>query len=175
MRKLPHRAREFDTQDGQLASGPDGGFNEDADGDRDGELNQSPQDGINEPELPPTPTQLGLEDPPDRQGGLMSSSPSTRQGRRARRRTTDFFQPSPLAFDPGGTLGEVEEPSNKGPPLVEEPVSEEVVKKRRLRTELSAELQQLKDDINELEKWTGEPDQSDESAEPDIEAFSRIV
>lgn len=104
-----------------------------------------------EPDLPPTPTQLGLEKAPDRPRGLLSSSPSTRHEQRLKRRATDVFQRSPLKslkFQPSG----VEEASDDAD-LTQE-TSPAVLEKRRSRKHLTAELQQLKLDVAELTDWT---------------------
>lgn len=105
-----------------------------------------------EPDLPPTPTQLGLEKAPDRPRGLLSSSPSTRHEQRMKRRATDMLQGSPLKslkFQPPGTE-EVSDDSD----LAREDISAAVLEKRKSRKLLAAELQRLKQDVAELTNWT---------------------
>ncbi|KAJ5935639.1 hypothetical protein N7466_005186 [Penicillium verhagenii] len=107
-----------------------------------------------EPELPPTPTQLGLEKAPDRSIGLLSSSPSGRYEKRMKRKATDTFQKSPLktlkfqSHDP-------EEISDSDTGSVGEDLSAAALEKRKLRKSLKAELRYLKDDVAELMEWTG--------------------
>lgn len=105
-----------------------------------------------EPDLPPTPTQLGLEKAPDRPRGPLSSSPSTRQEQRMKRRATDTLRGSPLKslkFQPSNM--EVADDTD----LALDEVSTAVLQKRDSRKRLTAELRQLKEDVAELTKWTG--------------------
>lgn len=103
-----------------------------------------------EPDLPPTPTQLGLEKAPDRPRGLLSSSPSTRHEQRLKRRATDVLQSSPLKslkFQPPSA--EVYDHTD-----LEQEISPAVFEKRMSRKRLATELQQLKQDVAELTDWT---------------------
>lgn len=105
-----------------------------------------------EPDLPPTPTQLGLEKAPDRPRGLLSSSPSTRHEQRMKRRATDVLQGSPLKsfkFQPP-TAEEAFDDMD----LAQDEISPAILEKRKSRKRLTAELQQLKQDVAELTDWT---------------------
>lgn len=106
-----------------------------------------------EPDLPPTPTQLGLEKAPDRPMRPLSSSPTTRHEKRMKRRTVENFQSSPLKslkFQDPNT-----EESSDNEDLALDEVSPAVLEKQKLRKSLAAELRRLKDDVKELTKWTG--------------------
>ncbi|KAJ5929659.1 hypothetical protein N7454_006609 [Penicillium verhagenii] len=106
-----------------------------------------------EPELPPTPTQLGLEKAPDWSIGPLSSSPSGRYEKRMKRKATDTFQRSPLK-----TLKfqsqDLEEISDSDTSSVGEELSAAALEKRKLHKSLKAELRYLKDDVAELMEWT---------------------
>lgn len=104
-----------------------------------------------EPDLPPTPTQLGLEKAPDRPRGLLSSSPSTRHEQRMKRRATDMLQGSPLRSLKFQSAN-VEEVSDTD--LAQDGVSTTVLEKQKSRRRLATELRQLKEDIAELTDWT---------------------
>lgn len=105
-----------------------------------------------EPELPPTPTQLGLEKAPDRPKGLLSSSPSLRHEKRIKRRTVDAFQGSPLKSS--SFQSPSPEDSDDAELDSRQELSAAVLEKRKLRKSLAAELQQLKNDVAELETWS---------------------
>lgn len=96
-----------------------------------------------EPELPPTPTQLGLEQRPERRERDLLSSPSAGRGRRK----------APLG--PSGLAGAVDlavpEPERDDPE--DRKVPEAVRKKEAMKSELAAQLDQLKADVAQLEKW----------------------
>ncbi|KAJ5175459.1 uncharacterized protein N7482_001336 [Penicillium canariense] len=112
-----------------------------------------------EPDLPPTPTQLGLEKAPDRPRGLLSSSPSARHEKRMKRRTTDILQGSPLKtlkFQPPAG-----EDSNHDTDSTRDSHSAAVLEKQRSRKSLVAELRRLKDDVAELSKWAEKVDSSE--------------
>lgn len=105
-----------------------------------------------EPDLPPTPTQLGLEKAPDRPRGLLSSSPSTRHEQRMKRRATDVLQGSPFKsfkFQPP-TAEEVFDDTD----LAQDEISPAILEKRKSRKHLTAQLQQLRQDVAELTDWT---------------------
>lgn len=107
-----------------------------------------------EPELPPTPTQLGLEKAPDRPRALLSSSPTSRYEKRMKRKATDTLQGSPLKglrFQPR----DPEELSISDTSSMDGELSAAALEKRKLRKSLTAELQRLKDDVAELTEWTG--------------------
>ncbi|KAJ5180727.1 hypothetical protein N7492_003937 [Penicillium capsulatum] len=120
-----------------MDTGLDGGFGDD--------------DSL-EPDLPPTPTQLGLEKAPDRPRNMLSSSPTARHEKRLKIRAEDMLQGSPLkilkyqvpATEDGSDNGETADG-----------VSVSVLEKRKSRRSLKAELQSLKNDLAELSQWTG--------------------
>jgi hypothetical protein len=108
-------------------------------------------EGFEEPDLPPTPTQLGLERPPARPKGLLSSSPTAQSRNWGKRRTTDHLEQSPSKLR-SVHYGDGEEDSSDSAINTDQALfSEPVLKKRKLKKELSAELKQIKDDIAELE------------------------
>ena len=137
--------------------------------------------GFEEPDLPPTPTQLGLERPLERPQ-LLSSSPSMRQEKRARRRTTDVFQSSSLVFDnTAQIIGEAEDQSGgevKGKVArpEKELLPESILRKRRLRDQLSARERQTRDSIAELEEWMKISDHEDHNGGVvDMEKFKSMM
>ncbi|KAJ5681567.1 uncharacterized protein N7477_001507 [Penicillium maclennaniae] len=106
-----------------------------------------------EPELPPTPTQLGLEKAPDRPMGPLSSSPTTRHEKRKKRRTVEHFHSSPLKslkFQNPST-----EESTDDDSIAPDELTPAILEKQKLRKSLAAQLRSLKDDVKELIKWTG--------------------
>lgn len=106
-----------------------------------------------EPELPPTPTQLGLEKAPDRPLGPLSSSPTARHEKRMKRRPVEHFHSSPLKslkFQNPST-----EESSEDESLAQDELTPAVLEKQKLRKRLFAELKSLRDDVEELTKWTG--------------------
>ena len=116
-------------------------------------INISDEAGPEEPELPPTPTELGLEPPPERPKGLLFSSPS----RRARKKRGTSVKSSPLKpRDPPP-----EKPPESGPiprlkaaPLqqAKKPdVDEELTSKQKERDRLYRQLQSLRADVARLE------------------------
>ncbi|KAJ5464718.1 uncharacterized protein N7458_000404 [Penicillium daleae] len=102
-----------------------------------------------EPDLPPTPTQLGLVKAPDRPRGLLSSSPSARHEKRMKRQATDVLQGSPLK-----TL-KFQSPTEEYPDteFTLGNVSTAFLEKRKTRKDLEAELRALKNDLADLSKW----------------------
>jgi hypothetical protein len=121
-------------------------------------------DGFDEPDLPPTPTQLGLERPPGRPRGLLSSSPSKEQWGK-RRAAGDLEQsPSKLRIvdygaDPGRSADHAASVNDVLLP-------ESVHKKRKLRRELSHDLESLKRDVAKLEGLCEQLEQHGENIEP---------
>ncbi|KAJ5632261.1 hypothetical protein N7490_008600 [Penicillium lividum] len=107
-----------------------------------------------EPELPPTPTQLGLEKAPDRGRGLLSSSPSARHEKRMKRKVTDSVPGSPLKALRFQTRDPEYAPGSDTS-SVEDELSPAALEKRKLRKSLKAELRRLKDDVADLTEWTG--------------------
>ena len=140
-----------------------------------------------EPELPPTPVQLGLSVQPDRPRGLASSSPGRSSGssRQRMRLNESRHTSSPTklrvqtqavansaAFVPPQApviAREVEEVPDEAPESVaegpadeeEEPsVPEAVLQKRSLRDSLSAQLARLQSDIASLENALADSDEA---------------
>ena len=110
-----------------------------------------------EPELPPTPTQLGLEAPPEPPKGLLYS-PS----RRPPRKKATGMNSSPLKpRNPPDEVpsrrtssriqGMLKQPDQQ-PEKKVEAISEELLQKQRLRDELRIYLQQLQEDVEVCEK-----------------------
>ncbi|KAL3487755.1 hypothetical protein BJX62DRAFT_187491 [Aspergillus germanicus] len=130
-------------------------------------------DGFDEPDLPPTPTQLGLERPPGRPRGLLSSSPSKEQWGK-RRAAGDLEQsPSKLRIvdygaDPGGSTDHVASVNDVLLP-------ESVHKKRKLRRELSHDLESLKRDVAKLEGLCEQLEQHGENIEPYLGDLSSLL
>ncbi|EEH35272.2 hypothetical protein PAAG_06319 [Paracoccidioides lutzii Pb01] len=134
-----------------------------------------------EPELPPTPTELGLERLPNRPRGLLSSSsPSYRQEKKRERRLRDGAKkPSPLrprdtvpAGDDGGN-GDgngngVRSPNTLFP---EEEVPDELGEKQKLRDALAAQLARLKGDIAKIEYESQRYKIPDDYPAPDEEIY----
>ena len=140
---------------------------------------RSNKDGANdEPELPPTPVQLGLNSQPDRPRGLSSSSPGRSSGsNRQRTRLNESrhtSSPSKLRVQAQTVVNSINSaPSPPLPPAAsaeeipdeaqesdaeapaeeeEEPlVPEAVLQKRSLRDSLSAQLARLQSDLASLE------------------------
>jgi hypothetical protein len=133
-----------------------------------------------EPDLPPTPVQLGLHAQPDRPRGLTSSSPGRSSGSSRRRTRLDESRhtssPSKLrgqAPQPGdsapGVAGirvtaaevpdEAPESDVEAPAEDEEPsVPADVLQKRSLRDSLSAQLARLQSDLASLENALADSD-----------------
>ncbi|KAJ5683146.1 hypothetical protein N7462_006311 [Penicillium macrosclerotiorum] len=107
-----------------------------------------------EPDLPPTPTQLGLEKAPERPRGLLSSSPSARHEKRAKRRAADVLHGSPLKSLKFQQSPEAVMDEGIDVDMDRDRVSEAALNRQKERKSLAAELRQLKDDVAELTKWT---------------------
>ncbi|KAJ5503219.1 hypothetical protein N7463_006093 [Penicillium fimorum] len=118
---------------------------------------------ILEPDLPPTPTQLGLEKAPDRPRGMLSSSPSRRQEKRVKRtanalhesplKAVNFQSPPPEDFETVSDLGAV---------------SAAVREKRISREKSAADLRRLRNEVEELEIWAKKIESN-----PDLKSDSR--
>ncbi|CAG8908968.1 unnamed protein product [Penicillium egyptiacum] len=102
-----------------------------------------------EPDLPPTPTQLGLEKAPDRPRGMLSSSPSRRQERRAKRRTANALRESPLK----AVNFQSPPPGDLETTLDLIGVSAALREKRNSREKSAADLRRLRNEVAELESW----------------------
>lgn len=109
-----------------------------------------------EPDLPPTPTQLGLEKAPDRPRGMMSSSPSLRQEKRMRRQNTEPFGESPLKTVKFRSITPTETETSFNPDL-----SVAAQEKHKSRKRSATELQRLKDEVEELERWAKKAESDD--------------
>ena len=123
-----------------------------------------------EPDLPPTPTQLGLEKAPDRPRGMLSSSPSTRHGKPTGRRTVDLFHGSPLKtlrLYPDAD----EDPIQDLPP---DETSAHALEKRQTRQSLLLELERLKDEVSNLTRWAVEIE-SDANIEDDPKELDKFL
>src|SRR5271156_2985055 len=140
-----------------------------------------------EPELPPTPVQLGLSAQPNRPRGLASSSPGRSSGS-SRQRTrlnesrhtssptklrvqTQTVADSPTFVPPQSpaiALAEEEAPEEAPESDAEAPADEEeepsvpeaVLQKRSLRDSLSAQLARLQSDIASLENALADSDEA---------------
>ncbi|KAL4932269.1 uncharacterized protein BDV17DRAFT_191891 [Aspergillus undulatus] len=162
------------TPEGQLASELGSATGADMSGDMDGpSLHDG--DAFEEPDLPPTPTQLGLEPPPGRPKGLLSSSPSKQPARRGKRRATGVLESSPskLRTVDYGTGPEdlTEYVATMNDPLC----TGSVIKKRRVRRELAADLESLKRDIAKLEGFCEKIEQESEDIEPHLNDLSSLL
>lgn len=132
------------------------------------------QEEYEEPDLPPTPTELGLAKAPGRRKGLLSSSPSSRH-EKWRRRVREGFKSSPLR--PRGKQATREEGglSTAGPTSDQDGVTDRVRKRRVLREELSAQLHRLKHEVARLEDWAQRSERPDDFPEPDEEAINQLM
>ncbi|KAL4734961.1 hypothetical protein BDV11DRAFT_43973 [Aspergillus similis] len=119
--------------------------------------------GFDEPDLPPTPTQLGLEPPPGRPRGLMSDSPSTQHAKWGKRRASEDLESSPSKLK---TLNYSNEPEDLTTTTNYAPFPESIVKKRKLKRELSAQLESLKRDVAKLEGICDRLDKEEGDIEP---------
>lgn len=110
---------------------------------------QQTDEDMLEPDLPPTPTQLGLEKAPDRG---FSSSPSMRLEKRSKRRIGNALHQSPLKavnFQslPFEDVEDAESASYQGA------FSAAVHERQISRKKLAADLRRLKQEVDELEGW----------------------
>ncbi|KAI9373964.1 hypothetical protein BJX61DRAFT_532730 [Aspergillus egyptiacus] len=129
-------------------------------------------DGDDEPDLPPTPTQLGLEPPPGRPRSLLSSSPSRQH---QKRRAAGDLEQSPSKLRTVEYGAETEELQERGTSMNDVLLPESVLKKRKLRRELSADLEALKQDIAKLEVLCDKLDQDGENLEPYLSDISSML
>lgn len=125
------------TRDADLETGADPGFIEDE---------------MLEPDLPPTPTQLGLEKVPGRPRG-MSSSPSMRPEKRSKRRMGNTLYESPLKAvnfqsPPSDDAGDAEAA------LYGDGFSMAAREKQVSRKKIATDLRRLKKEVEELEAWS---------------------
>lgn len=108
-------------------------------------------DGFDEPDLPPTPTQLGLEPPPGRPKGLINSSPSIQHEKWAKRRPAGDLENSPSKLRTVDYGAGLEDLTEHVATMNDSLFPESVVKKRKVRRKLSADLESFKQDIVKLE------------------------
>ncbi|RAL13643.1 uncharacterized protein BO97DRAFT_388216 [Aspergillus homomorphus CBS 101889] len=132
------------------------------------------QEILDEPDLPPTPTQLGLERPLGRTKGLPSSSPSSQQAKWGRRRATDNPEQTSSRLR-SVDYGESEEPTGLEPAIDWMSFPEHILEKRKLKNELTDELEKLKKDIAELEDWSRNLGRGDENTERDLIKLSTLL
>lgn len=138
-----------------------------ATGDLSGDIEgPSLHDGFDEPDLPPTPTQLGLQPPPGRPKGLFSSSPSIQHGKWAKRRATGDLENSPSKLRTVDYGTEPKDLTEHVATMNDSLFPESVVKKRRVMRELSADLESFNQDIVKLEGLCEKLKQQGEDIEP---------
>ncbi|KAJ5142974.1 uncharacterized protein N7515_001761 [Penicillium bovifimosum] len=162
----PSKPPQQSTPEGQLAQELGSAIGEADIGAPDMDMGPDPgfDDDSLEPDLPPTPTQLGLVKAPDRR--LLSSSPSMRQEKRSKRRTANALPESPLKAvnfrsPPSPDLQDLETASDLGG-------SAAVQEKRSLREKSAADLRRLEKEVEELETWAKKIESS-----PDLRSDSR--
>ncbi|EEH18600.2 hypothetical protein PABG_07660 [Paracoccidioides brasiliensis Pb03] len=154
-------------------------------GERRTRSSSSPGQLNGEPELPPTPTELGLERLPNRPRGLLSSSsPSYRQEKKRERTLRDGAKkPSPLrprdtvpAGDGGGN-GDGDGNGVRSPHFLfpEEEVPDELGEKQKLRNALAAQLARLKGDIAKIEYESQRYEIPDDYPAPDEESIRNLI
>jgi hypothetical protein len=119
--------------------------------------------GFDEPDLPPTPTQLGLEPPPGRPRGLLSDSPGMQHAKWGKRRASEDLDSSPSKLR---TVNYSNEPEDLTITTNLAPFPESIVKKRKLKRELSAQLESLKQDLAKLEGLCDKLDKKEGDIEP---------
>ncbi|KAE8146080.1 hypothetical protein BDV25DRAFT_163222 [Aspergillus avenaceus] len=113
----------------------------------------SSHERLEEPDLPPTPTQLGLERPPERPKGLLSSSPPPR-GKLGKRQIADQSIQSLSKLRNVHHEEREESLHGSGSAKSRNLLADSVLARHKLKKELAAQSQQLKDHINELETWS---------------------
>ncbi|KAL4869345.1 hypothetical protein BDV12DRAFT_83751 [Aspergillus spectabilis] len=131
-------------------------------------------DASEEPDLPPTPTQLGLELPPGRPRGLLSSSPSMQHEKWGKRQATGGIERSPSklrTIDNGAVPEVLTEVATANDALF----PESVLKKRKLRRDLSADLETLKRDVTKLEGLCNKLERQGENIEPYLSDLGSLL
>ncbi|KAJ5605024.1 hypothetical protein N7510_010178 [Penicillium lagena] len=124
-----------------------------------------------EPDLPPTPTELGLEKAPDRPMGLLSSSPSMRHERQMKR-IVDPIKGSPLRSLNFQVLGEQD--VDAAELALDDELPAAVAKKQKSRRSLTAELRQLENEVAEMERWAGKIE-TGKGLEADPEGLNKFL
>ncbi|EGE84916.1 hypothetical protein BDDG_07861 [Blastomyces dermatitidis ATCC 18188] len=139
----------------------------------------SPGQGHGEPELPPTPTELGLERVPSRRRGLLSSSsPSYRLEKKRKQRIRDGVKRlSPLKakgpeVDTDNVADQVASPRITFP---EDDVPDPVGEKVKLRDALAAQLARLKEEVAKIEYEAQRYEKPDEYPAPDEESINNLI
>ncbi|CRG92761.1 Structural maintenance of chromosomes protein 1A [Talaromyces islandicus] len=115
-----------------------------------------------EPELPPTPTQLGLEQRPERGGRDLLNSPSAGRGQRK----------APLGPSSLGSAVDLAVPERDPE---ERQVPEAVRKKEAMKSELESQLDKLKADVAQLEKWALQAKQGTDSSQLGQDAVANLI
>ena len=132
-----------------------------------------------EPELPPTPTELGLERLATRSKGPLSSSPRWQHGIRKRkwRKATEDLNSSPLKLKAArfdvGFANNVSRPQGSEP--IEAQVSDEIQGKQRVRDKLRTQLERLHTELSELEYEVRRTERPNDYPEPGDEYFNRLM
>ncbi|KAL2836531.1 hypothetical protein BJY01DRAFT_55774 [Aspergillus pseudoustus] len=133
-------------------------------------------DGFDEPDLPPTPTQLGLERPPGRPRGFLNSSSPGKEQWGKRRATGDLEQsPSKLRIINYGTEPGEDLTEHVAITMNDALFPESVHKKRKLRRELSNDLESLKRDVVKLEGLCQQLEQRGDDIEPYLRDLSPLL
>ncbi|KAL4787545.1 hypothetical protein BJX76DRAFT_299794 [Aspergillus varians] len=132
-------------------------------------------DGFDEPDLPPTPTQLGLQPPLGRRRGLFSSSPTMQHGKWGKRRATGDLENSPTKLRTVDYGAGPEDLTDRGAIMNDALFPESVFKKRKIRQELSADLESLKQDIIKLEGLCEKLEQQGDNIEPYLNDLSSLL
>ncbi|KAL3460546.1 hypothetical protein BJX64DRAFT_182904 [Aspergillus heterothallicus] len=130
-------------------------------------------DGFEEPDLPPTPTQLGLERPPGRPRGLLSSSPS--KERLGKRRAMGDLEQSPSKLrivDYGAEHADSTEHFTAENDVL---LPQSVFDKRKLKRELSKGLDSLKRDVSKLEALCEQLERHGENVEPYLSDLNSLL
>ncbi|KAL3475317.1 hypothetical protein BJX99DRAFT_230054 [Aspergillus californicus] len=132
-------------------------------------------DDFDEPDLPPTPTQLGLERPPGRPKGLLSSSPSMQHAKRGKRRAVGDLEQSPSKLRTVDYGAETEDLTEHVAIMNDDLFPGSVLKKQKLKRELSADLGTLKQDIAKLEGLCEKLDRHEGNIEPHLSDLSSLL
>ncbi|OJD12556.1 hypothetical protein ACJ73_09330 [Blastomyces percursus] len=139
----------------------------------------SPDQGHGEPELPPTPTELGLERVPSRRRALLSSSsPSYRQEKKRKQSIRDGVKrPSLLKSKDTevATDNAVDQVAFPRIPFPEEDVPDLVGDKVKLRDALAAQLARLKEEVAKIEYEAKRYGKPDEYPAPDEDSINNLL
>jgi hypothetical protein len=128
---------------------------------RDPEAQDIPESSLlGEPDLPPTPAQLGLGMQLDRPKDLLSSPSRHYEKRRGYELESSPLEPNDVQVERDSDLDDV---------------PEAVKKKRVVKRDLSAKLRQLKNDIAQLESWAQRSERPDDHSKPDAESVNKLM